>query len=606
MDSDSIKVTQGTIIGKLANSRLLELLVILYIFAVAIEYVQDPLARSPQLDARENLILASQIASGELADEPMYRAMLYPWLVSNIPGKENWPQAVVAFGILLHMLATFQVRSIARTIWDSDNAGKAAFCLYGINPVSLFYSLQAMDMSLAIVFFLASILLLLSSRKTIWIYLGAGVLAGMACATRPHFLPVAILLFTVPVILESSVKASTLRSAFTVLVGLVAVLGYQGVVNYKLSGELRILPWQGTYNLYAANRTGANGLYYKQVVDVSGQSYSNPARAEAEVLYMAETGARPPLSVDAMNQHWRGRAIGSFLEEPFRWVKLGLFKGYAVLNSNEQYNNLTFSFHKDRILTLKVNPLHYGIIFMLGITGLYWLFVTKRAIAITFCILIAAYGVSLIIYYASARFRLPLVPLLTILGCGLLTQWPLVLKDKFHKLAALTVLLLAALVTYSSFGGIRSKDTYVQDRLLLANACADIGEDVKAARYSRMVLEEYPDRLEAQRIYTISYFNLQLIQPQQAQEFGSWNQQKMLIQQQPPTDPVQDAILGVYFWNWRSEQRAIAIWESIEPGEGWGLAQACLGAVDSSMSLPTELIPLREALSRILVRTNND
>jgi hypothetical protein len=602
MGLDSNMGTTRQVMKYLSTSALLEFLVILYVLIVGIEYIQDPLAKSPQLDARENLTLASQIASGDLAQEPMYRAMLYPWLISHIPGKGAWPQVAVVLGILFHLVSAFQVRYLSRQIWQSDSAAKIAFCLSCLNPVSLFYAMQVMDISLAIVLFLSALILLFSNKRPIATTLMAGMLAGTACLTRPHFLPVAILLFIVPVILHWPAKSDSMKRAVPLMAGLALVLGFQGLINYKLAGEYRILPWQGSYNLWAANRPGSNGLYYKQLVDVSGRSFTNPARAESEILYAGETGERPPLSIDKMNKHWRDKALNSFMEEPVRWVTHGLFKGYAVINSYEQYNNLTFSFHKNRLLFLRFNPVSWGILLMLGLGGLYLLFLDRTKLAMTFCLLAGGYAVSLIIYYASARFRLPLVPLLTILASGFMAQSVVLFKHRSHRWALTAIILLTASITFSSLGGIRSRDTYVQDRLLLANAYADTGRDLQAAAYARRVLEEHPERTEALRIYTISYFNLELIQAEGAGSFGSWEEQRQWIRQDSPTDPVQDAILGVYYWNWGETERAVTIWKSIGPGEGWNLAQACLAATDPSRTLATELIPMRQALARLLIQ----
>lgn len=587
----------------LLESRLPILIVLGYILLVAVAYIQDPLALSPQLDSKENLTLAYQISQGTLTTEPMYRAMLYPWLLSHVPAPALWPQFAVIAGILLHVAAAFQVAHLSGMIWGSRKAKLLSFCLYALNPASIFYAMQVMDMTLAIVLFLGSVQLLLRTRKpSAKLLITAGILAGLASITRPHFLPVSLLLFVVPVVRSWPVKPLQAFSGLLVAAGLMLVLVLQGATNLNLSGEFRILPWQGSYNLWAANRPGANGLYYKQVVDVSGQSFLNPARAESELLYEQETNAPEPYSIDSMNTHWRDKAVDSFFEEPVRWIKLGLFKGYAVLNSFEQYNNMTFSFHKQRILPLKLNPLNWGILFIAGCMGLYALSLSKPRDMIAFLLLIAGYSVSLIIYYASARFRLPLVPLLAVAAGGSFAAMSQFRASKRKQIIVASILILTAGVTYSSLGGIRDKATYVQDHLLVANAYAETGNDLEAATHARTVLEEYSMRQEAQRIYMISYFNLRLTRSPTSGQFGDWESQRILVPEQPAGESLQDSILGVYLWKWGKREDAVSIWQIQvnNQQDGSQLASACLAAARLNKAGVATNGPLVEALSTLL------
>ena len=95
-------------------------------------------------------------------------------------------------------------------------------------------------------------------------------------------------------------------------------------------------------------------------------------------------------------------------------VKLWAYKAYAVFNSYEQYNNLTYGYHKSRLTFLRFNPLNWGILLLLGSTGAFVLYRRDKQAAIASIALLAGYAVSLVIYYASARFRLPMVPLLAV------------------------------------------------------------------------------------------------------------------------------------------------------------------------------------------------
>jgi hypothetical protein len=302
-----------------------------------------------------------------------------------------------------------------------------------------------------------------------------------------------------------------------------------------------------------------------------------------------------------MNAYWRGQLLDHLTSNPIEVGKLWLFKAYAVLNSTEQYNNLTFSFHKERLPLLRYNPLNWGILLILGTLGLLQLWRTDPRKAVAWLLIMLAYASMLILFYASARFRLPLVPLMAVLAGGSVYWFDGLLKD--HRRLGATILAVALVggVTFSSFAGIRNKDTYIQDRLLMANANADLGRDEDAARWAREVLEENPARREAQRTYAISYFNLAITGQDPATAFGNWEEQREWVRPSPPTDPIQDAVLGVFMWKWGEREQARELWQKIVASgtPEASLALAALQATDQSGE-SLESNPLAKALTELL------
>ena len=123
-----------------------------YCLFFAISYFGDPLAQAPQLDAKENLQLASDLASDTIAEEPFYRAVFYPFLLSLLPSESARVYIALVFGLCCHLINGFLVMRIAKFIWNSDASGWLSCLLYLINPASLFYSVQVLDITLAITF----------------------------------------------------------------------------------------------------------------------------------------------------------------------------------------------------------------------------------------------------------------------------------------------------------------------------------------------------------------------------------------------------------------------------------------------------------------------
>jgi hypothetical protein len=586
---------------ELAKGRLRQIIltgvVVLYALCFSFSYMGDPLAQSPQLDARENLVLATAIDTGSLPEEPVYRAMVYPWLLSHLHPADARPLLALLLGLGLHLVNMLLACRLANRIWSSRNAGLLAVLLYGLNPASLFYALQILDVTLAITFFLLALLCAVGQPLRFRSALGTGIFLGLAVVTRPHFLPLALVMPPLAILFHSVHNPRPLLA----WVPLAAILMLQGFVNQLHSGEFRILPWQGSYNLWAANKAGANGLYFKQAVDLSQRGdASNPARVESVYLYgQAHPEERPPYSIDAMNGYWRSRFLEHLKANPLEVARLWLFKAYAVVNSSEQYNNLTFSFHKERLPILRYNPLNWGILLILGTLGLIHLWRVDSRKAFAWVLLMLAYASMLILFYASARFRLPLVPLMAVLAGGSIHWFNGLLKDHRCLAATLVSVTLVGGITFSSFAGIKSTDTYIQDRLLMANANAELGKDAEAARWARDVLEDSPGRPEAVTIYALSYFNLRLEGASGSGEFGSWDDQAGWLQLTPTQDPATAAVFACYLWHWDRQDDATGIWRQIASNhpEPTNLANRILSMLNKdAASLTTEDLVLKGLL----------
>lgn len=577
---------------------------LVYLIGSLLTYSTYPLSQSPQLDAAENITLASQMASGELPNEPFYRAPLYPYILSILAPADWRPLMGMLLGFICHLVSGALVFGLARTIWQKKSAACLATALYLLNPASIFYSFQILDITFATTLFLGGVYLLHVGKQTLPRVIGSGVLLALAIAARPHFIPIVLAL---PLILFITAER---KRSFLLLVYAPVVLGFlsTGMINLSRSGDFRMLPWQGSYNLWASNKPGANGVYFKQEVDLAGSGLEgNPARVESSLLYgQAHPEELAPYEIDKINAYWKQQFLDHVLENPLDLAKLWAFKIYAVLNANEQYNNFTFSFHKNRLPMLRFNPLNWGILLILATMGTLALWRSNRPMLWTVVLFILCYSLTLVLYYASARFRLPLVPLLAILSGGVIIQVKEVMRSKNQLAWTIPLVLVMGIITFSCFGNVCNKDTYVQDRILLANAYTETEDDAEAARLALAVLREFPERKEAQRIYSISYFNLQLLQIESAAEFGDWAAQAPRVIQRPPTDPVQDAVLGVYFWNWGFQKKAIELWSNLasQSTTGTPLANACLESINKvptgnqlKIALDNILIPAKETLS---------
>ncbi|HEY5079736.1 MAG TPA: hypothetical protein VII43_07805, partial [Opitutaceae bacterium] len=347
-------------------------------------YLGTPLGRVPVLDEVGNLALANEIAAGSLPAELFYRAPGYSLFlaglrVAGVTAAGLFPAALV-LGALLHCAGAALAASIARR-WFGGAAAMIAGLLFALDPVLVHFATQALDTTLSLTLFLAGLNLLCSAVARpgrAWPWAFAGIAWAAATLVRPNYL---IAWALVPLLALLQAPAARSRAAAASLAGILVFSAYS-LWQWSVCGVVGFLPWQGPYNLWAANRPGANGRFYTQHISLPPEvARLNPARAESildfeqethgpmayadsmsarwKATFHEEAASAPPGSpalleagqaapasfVAAMNAHWRARFLEEATSRPGRWAALLARKGYALLDNWEQYNNKTFAFH---------------------------------------------------------------------------------------------------------------------------------------------------------------------------------------------------------------------------------------------------------------------
>jgi 4-amino-4-deoxy-L-arabinose transferase-like glycosyltransferase len=460
-------------------------------------YLGTPLGRVPVLDERENLDLAAAIAGGSLPAVPFYRAPGYALVLAcirwmGVSAAGLFPAALL-LGAVLHAVNAALVAKIARR-WFGDRAALIGGLLFGLDPVMVHYATQALDSTLSLTFFLAGLVFLaaaLAEPDKAGRWAAAGISWAAATLVRPNFLLAWIVVPALALFREGSAATRT-RIVGASLAGIV-LFGAASAWQWTISGVPGFLPWQGAYNLWAANRPGANGRYYTQHVSIPPEAArANPARAESILLYEQETGGRPP-DIALMNAHWRMRFLDELSSHPVRWAGLMARKAYALLNNWEQYNNKTFAFHKARSPWLSWNPVCWGILFVLGVAGAFRLAIEAPRTATALAIVWLACAASIVLFFVSARFRLPLAAMCAVLAGGALGA-PLFWRGwtMARRTALACSLALAGLVAFSDLGDVSDPSTFVQDHVLLARAAYTVGDDATAYVEAEAALKMQP------------------------------------------------------------------------------------------------------------------
>lgn len=535
-------------------------------------YRETALGHGPVVDEQENLAFAEAIVRGALPPEPFFRAAGYPLILATLRGAgvptNGLFTAALVLGAVLHAFNAGLVAKIAST-WFGRAGALAAGLLFALHPVFVHYSTQALDAVPAVTFFLLGIGAMAPELNRTpadpphpWRWLAASLAWAAATLCRPNYLlgwGALVLLATWLALRHRHWRVAAAAGAGAVL--FVGLAGWQ----WRVSGAAAFLPWQGTYNLWAANEPGAHGRYFVQHTAIpAALAQQNPARLESIYFFRQENG-RAPTDFNDLNAYWRRRFIERITQHPLDWLGQLARKTYALANNWEQYNNKTYAFHQARSPWLRWNPLGWGLLLVLGVAGFARLTTETPRAGRRLAALAAILAVSIVLFFVSARFRLPLAALLTVLAGGVVAAPAFWRPWSPHRRLLLgAALLTTTALTFSWFDGVRNRATFVMDHALIARSAFTIGDDATAWTEASHALALQPDHRDAMRIAVSTYFNRLVVDGRGTVEERSWFDvcTKLLATSETETREVR-AVAALALWRAGRPAEALAAWQSL-------------------------------------------
>jgi hypothetical protein len=211
------------------------------------------------------------------------------------------------------------------------------------------------------------------------------------------------------------------------------------------------------------------------------------------------------------------------------------------------------------------------------------------------CGIVFALGV--VLFYVSARFRLPLTAFFAFFSGGVLT----LTKDDLKRPAFFIGSSLALILTTLSlipWAQANTQPTHAEDYLLLAQSSSELGWDDEAYNWALRAYAISPDREATLELLVTSFYN-QLLEglpqfpPRQEIENALLIAMRIL-----PIYPEITYIAGVYFWLLGNEKGAIHFWTDCAHTEGPGSQNALSALLLTRNMGPRE----REYLKRIPAR----
>lgn len=415
----------------------------------------NPFFASPILDAEVYDQKAWQIAQGNwIGDEAFFQAPLYSYFLAVIYAifGHNYliPRLIQ---VLLGSLSAWMVYRLGRRVYDPSIAFIAAliFALYG--PL-IHFSGQFLIPILFIFLLLIFLLQLdrLIDRPSPGNFLLSGLLLGLTALARPNiliFLPIA--LFWIAFRLKDRGRGIVLFAAGALLVILPVTIR-----NYAVTGDFVLISSQGGVNFYMGNNPWSTG----HSAWVPGTPRDWWAEGYPATIKIAERDTGKPLKASQVSAYWWKKALTEMSSRPLQWTQLlsrkihYLLAGHEISNTEDIYYQREFSALLAVLMWEKGIAFPFGLILPLAFLGLALSFRWRRQSHLI--LFQASYAISIILFFVTARYRLPLVPIFCLwAAAGLVVPFRLARQGQIGKYAitGLAFIILLILVNRNPLRG---------------------------------------------------------------------------------------------------------------------------------------------------------
>jgi tetratricopeptide (TPR) repeat protein len=394
------------------------LLIGIFILAILIrllylnQIISTPIFYGLAADSEKYDKLATHILKGNLTHKDfIYLNPFYPFFLALIYLIFGQSRLAVAFiqGII-DSTSCIIIYYIAMMLFNKRVGIIAAF-IYACYGIAIFYTGILLAPTVVIFFillFIASLIFAEEKRQVI-IFFISGILFGLAVLARPN---VTLFLILLPLWFFTVLKNKlgihkSVQSFLLLLFGFFMVISLVIIRNYSIEKRF-FYSTQGGFSFYIGNNPGATGGFMSPY----GISSSPVEQVKTSVHY-AEQELGKTLTTSEASRYWLFKGLTFIKDNPLDAFFLLMKKCAFFWRKEEIPINIHFSLSKRLAPIFRLPLISFGIIVPFAILGI--ILSLKRwedTLLVTFFIFSCA--VSVIIFFISARYRLPIVPFLII------------------------------------------------------------------------------------------------------------------------------------------------------------------------------------------------
>lgn len=449
---------------------------------------------------------ASAIAGGNFwGNEVFFRAPFYIYILGGI--YYIFGHSLLAariFGMIIGLASVYATYSIASGLFSKRTAFIAAG-LHALYPIIIYFESELLVDMLFTFLVQVSIIILfkaLENTRLKW-FIYCGLIIGLAAVTRPVILAMIPIYLVWIFISAGGYKRAGLAGLFF-LVSIAAIIAPVTVRNYFIANDQVLIASSGGINFYLGNNDSADGLSAAMPPPL-GSSWEI-----RDIKFIAEEETGHKLTSSQLSDFWRDKALAWIIENPSHFINLYLKKIYFCLNNSEISNNRNLALFFDDIPVLKLVPLNYGLVISLAFMGIFFLLTQapRNSHHIFLILFLLIYLLVISMFFINARFRLPIIPILIILGSFSIDNIIRLISEKRHMLRviyALAVGIIVFLLAGSNIYAI-AKDNYVAGYFNKGNYFLFQGNYTEADKYYRLLLSKDPQYPDANMNLGVVYF----------------------------------------------------------------------------------------------------
>jgi tetratricopeptide (TPR) repeat protein len=488
------------------------------------QYTASPDFLLPVGDSEMYLNQARQILDGGrwLGTEVPFITPLYPLFIAL--GLKLFHESVFAVHVLQIIVGAagcVLVYALARRVAKGYRAAALLAGLFTLGyGVLTFLDIDLLGIFMTLVTLELSMLLLIKTQETpkAWWAIFGGVAFGLAVLERANlllFIPVALWYLAGRFSLEvKRIKHWPWKPASGFLLGVLLMILPVTINNYLVSRDFVLITNNAGVNLFIGNNPRADGtlqvppnsgLTNTQEMGQTGHGMARSAQAAAE----KELGRK--LKPSEVSRYWSRKAGQFIISEPARAMKLYLRKLQLLLNDTELPNHLSYDYMRHEMIpSLQWLFLGFGIILPLAAVGIWSRF--RQGLTDTDKLLasfILVYALSLLPFFITDRYRLPLVPFLIIFAAvGAVETLRLLLARSWRDLAWLGAVLLIA--GWAANQSMPFRLTYGHSRVTLGDRYSDRADLVPRPGNPDLIqaILEYKQTIEVSPNYVMAYIRL--------------------------------------------------------------------------------------------------
>jgi len=473
------------------NRKELIFLIFIFFFSLALRLVYllqiraNPHFNVPTMDPLYHDVWAQNIAGGNwIGSSIFFRAPFYPYFLALV--YKIFGHGYFVPRLIQHLVGSFScilVYFLAKKLYNRTTAIIAGLMASTYGILIYFESELLLD-SFLVFFGLLLILYLLNTEKNPkgYRWLVAGLILGLSAITRPN------ILFCIPFIwiwiylsLRRKIKLKKTLSYCTMfLLGAILLVAPLTLRNYIVGKDLVLIASQGGINFYLGNNPRADGM--SAIFYGADWQYR-----DFQFTAQMETGKT--LKPSQISNFYYAKGLNFIFSQPAKSLKLLWKKFYLFWNRFEISNNQDIYFFRRYSSLIRNLPLGFWLIAPLALTGIFISFRERRKIFLPF-IFVISYMITVVLFFVTARFRLPVIPFVIIFS-SFAVYWVIqqLIRRKSKSLVMFLVIFAPFLILTNTNIYRLSTENFASSYFSLGNVFLKKGDLKKA-------LEEYDKALE--------------------------------------------------------------------------------------------------------------